>query len=143
MHVAQILRTKGNAVTTVSPDMTIAEAVDTLAKRRIGAVLVTSGEGKVAGILSERDVVRGLAAHGERLLAMRISEFMTKSVVTCAPDNTIEEIMQEMTSRRFRHIPVLDDGRLVGIISIGDVVKFRLDELSAESTMLRSYIAGA
>ena len=143
MHVAQILKTKGNTVTSVSPDMPIAEAVATLAKRRIGAVLVTQGEDRVAGILSERDIVRGLAEHGARLLAMPVSTLMTKAVVTCAPDNTIDEIMQEMTTRRFRHLPVLDEGHLVGIISIGDVVKNRLDELAAESDMLRSYIAGA
>jgi CBS domain-containing protein len=106
-------------------------------------VLVTSGENEVAGILSERDVVHGLADHGARLLEMRVSEIMTKAVVTCAPDNTIEEIMREMTNRRIRHIPVLDSGRLCGIISIGDVVKNRLEELSAESDMLRNYIVGA
>lgn len=143
MHVAQILRTKGGTVVTVTPEMTIAEAVGTLSKRRIGAVLVTSGAGELAGILSERDVVHGLADHGERLFAMRVSALMTKAVVTCTPENTIEEIMREMTNRRFRHLPVLDGGRLVGIISIGDVVKYRLEELAAESDMLRSYIAGA
>jgi CBS domain-containing protein len=143
MQVAQILKTKGSTVTTVAPELRIAEVVDTLSRRRIGAVLVTSGENEVAGILSERDVVHGLADHGARLLEMRVSEIMTKAVVTCAPDNTIEEIMREMTNRRIRHIPVLDSGRLCGIISIGDVVKNRLEELSAESDMLRNYIVGA
>ena len=143
MQVSQILKTKGNAVTSVPPEMTLAEVIDTLARGRIGAVLVMKGGSEVAGILSERDVVRGLAEHGARLLDMRASELMTKSVVTCAPDNTVEEIMQEMTNRRTRHIPVLEGGRLRGIISIGDVVKNRLEELSAESDMLRNYIVGA
>ena len=143
MQVSQILKTKGNAVTSVPPEMTLAEVIDTLARGRIGAVLVMKGGSEVAGILSERDVVRGLAEHGARLLDMRASELMTKSVVTCAPDNTVEEIMQEMTNHRTRHIPVLEGGRLRGIISIGDVVKNRLEELSAESDMLRNYIVGA
>jgi len=143
MQVSQILKTKGNAVTSVPPEMTLAEVIDTLARGRIGAVLVMKGGSEVAGILSERDVVRGLAEHGARLLDMRASELMTKSVVTCAPDNTVEEIMQEMTNSRTRHIPVLEGGRLRGIISIGDVVKNRLEELSAESDMLRNYIVGA
>ena len=143
MQVAQILRAKGRAVTSVPPELPIAEVIDTLARRRIGAVLVMKGESEVAGILSERDIVRGLAEHRARLLEMRASEIMTKSVVTCAPDNTVEEIMHEMTNRRIRHIPVLEDGRLCGIISIGDAVKSRLEELSHESDMLRSYIAGA
>ena len=143
MHVAQILRTKGGTVTTVLPETTIAEAISTLAKRRIGAVLVTSEGGRVAGILSERDIVRGLAEHGGALLSMQTASLMTRAVVTCAPDNTIDEIMEEMTRRRFRHLPVLDGERLVGIISIGDVVKNRVEELAAEGDMLRSYIAGA
>ena len=143
MHVAQILRTKGKAVTTVAPELRIAEVVETMSRRRIGAVLVTSGENEVAGILSERDVIQGLANHGAHLLEMRVSEIMTKEVVTCTPDNTIDEIMHVMTNRRVRHIPVLEGGRLCGIISIGDVVKNRLEELSAESDMLRNYIAGA
>jgi CBS domain-containing protein len=143
MHVAQILRTKGKAVTTVAPELRIAEVVETMTRRRIGAVLVTSGENEVAGILSERDVIQGLANRGAHLLEMRVSEIMTKEVVTCTPDNTVEEIMRVMTNRRVRHIPVLEGGRLCGIISIGDVVKNRLEELSAESDMLRNYIAGA
>jgi len=143
MQVAQILKTKGGGITTVAPDVRIADAVRTLSRRHIGAVLVMSGEDKVAGILSERDIIHGLAEHGQRLLDMLVSDVMTKAVVTCSPDNTVEEIMREMTNRRVRHIPVLDGGRLVGIISIGDVVKSRLEELSAESDLLRNYIVGA
>lgn len=143
MQVAHILKGKGGAVTTVAPDVRIGDAIRTLSRRHIGAVLVMSGEDKVAGILSERDVIHGLAEHGQRLLDMRASDIMTKAVVTCSPDNSVEEIMRVMTDRRVRHIPVLDGGRLVGIISIGDVVKSRLEELSAESDLLRNYIVGA
>lgn len=143
MQVAQILKTKGTTITSVTPETSIADAVKTLSRRHIGAVLVVAPDGALVGILSERDVVHGLAEHGARLLEMRVSEFMTKSVVTCTPDNTVEEIMREMTNRRFRHLPVLDKGRLAGIISIGDAVKSRLEELSAESDMLRNYIVGA
>ncbi|MFI4985947.1 MAG: CBS domain-containing protein [Alphaproteobacteria bacterium] len=143
MQVAQILKSKGAAVTTVTPDVKIEDALHTLSRRRIGAVLVVGADDKVAGILSERDIIHGLANHGPRVLAMSVSEIMTRSVVTCTPENTVEEIMREMTNRRIRHLPVLDGGRLAGIISIGDVVKNRLEELSAESDMLRNYIVGA
>ena len=143
MQVAQILKTKGGGVTTVAPDVRMADALRTLSRLHIGAVLVMDGEDKVAGILSERDIIHGLAEHGQRLLEMRVSDVMTKAVVTCSPDNTVEEIMREMTDRHVRHIPVLNGGRLVGIISIGDVVKNRLEELSAESDLLRNYIVGA
>ncbi len=143
MHVSQILKMKGSAVITVTPEMTIAEAVETLSHRHIGAALVIAGKDRLAGILSERDIVHGLADHGAHVLTMHVSDIMTKAVVSCAPENTIDEIMHEMTNRRFRHMPVLDEGRLVGLISIGDVVKYRLEELSAESDMLRNYIVNA
>jgi CBS domain-containing protein len=143
MQVAQILKTKGSTVHSVTPETIVAEVIRTLSKRRIGAVLVRSGEGKVSGILSERDIIHGLAEHGTRLLEMPASQVMTRSVVSCAIDSTVDEVMREMTNRRIRHLPVLDGGRLAGIISIGDVVKNRLEELSAESDMLRSYIVGA
>lgn len=143
MQVAQILKTKGSAVATVQPDLTIAEVARTLSKRRIGAVLVLAPDRSVAGILSERDIIHGLAEHGARLLDMRATEFMTKNVVCCSPESTVEEIMREMTNRRIRHLPVMNAGELVGIVSIGDVVKNRLEELSAESDMLRNYIVGA
>ena len=143
MQVGHILKSKGSAVTTVTPETTVAEAIRTLSKKRIGAVLVVGADGKLSGILSERDIIHGLAEHGMRLLDMRVPEIMTKAVISCRPDNTVEELMREMTTRRIRHLPVLDDGRLSGIISIGDVVKSRLEELSAESDMLRNYIVGA
>ncbi|HYB10844.1 MAG TPA: CBS domain-containing protein [Alphaproteobacteria bacterium] len=143
MQVSHILKTKGSTVTTIAPEVTIAEAVRTLSKKRIGAVLVMGPDEKLQGILSERDIIHGLAEHGIRLLDMRAAELMTKAVVSCKPDNTVDEIMREMTNRRIRHLPVVEGGRLKGIISIGDVVKSRLEELSAESDMLRNYIAGA
>ncbi|HLI12201.1 MAG TPA: CBS domain-containing protein [Alphaproteobacteria bacterium] len=143
MQVAHILKSKGRTVHSVPPDTTIAEAARNLSKKRIGAVLVVGADGKVAGILSERDVIHGLAEHGARLLNMRVVEIMTKTVVSVTPAHTVDEIMREMTMRRIRHLPVFEDGELVGIISIGDVVKNRLEELSAESDMLRNYIAGA
>lgn len=143
MQVKHILKTKGSTVHSVPPETTIAEVVRTLSKKRIGAVLVRAADGSVSGILSERDIIHGLAEHGARLLETRASALMTKSVVCCAPENTVDEIMREMTNRRIRHLPVFDGEELVGIISIGDVVKSRLEELSAESDMLRNYIAGA
>src|SRR5271168_460559 len=120
MQVAGILKTKGSAVTTVTPGMRIADAVRVLSKHRIGAVLVLGEDGKIAGILSERDIVRGLADHGERLHEMPVSEFMTKTVITCTLVDSVEEIMRQMTTRRVRHLPVLADGKLAGIVSIGD-----------------------
>ena len=143
MNVETILRNKGNWVATIRSDATVAEAVDTLNRERIGALVVSeSGEG-VDGILSERDIVMALANHGGDLLARPISDIMTRSVVTCEPSDTVAELMAEMTSRRIRHFPVMSDGRLCGIVSIGDLVKNRLDEVEFEASSLRSFIAGA
>lgn len=143
MQVAQILKGKASGVVTIRPEATIAEAVQTLMQKRIGAVVVTNQEGHLAGILSERDIVRGLAEKGTALLNTPVAGLMTRTLVTCSPTDTLEDIMREMTSRRFRHLPVLKDGELLGIVSIGDVVKNRLDELESESTMLRQYIVGS
>jgi len=142
IRISHILKDKGGKVVTISPDMTIAEVVDVLKRERIGAVVALGEKKDLAGILSERDVAHGLAEHGGKLLAMRAADFMTRTVVTCTPENSVEEVMQEMTVRRIRHLPVVDDGALVGIISIGDVVKNRLDELESETTMLQEYITG-
>jgi CBS domain-containing protein len=143
MQVNHLLILKDQAIETIAPDATIAEASRRLAEHKIGAVLVLGADRRIVGILSERDIVRGLDRSGAALLNMRVSELMTRNVVSCAPDDTVEEIMQEMTTRRIRHLPVLAQGRLVGIVSIGDVVKSRLEELTSESEALRSYIAGA
>jgi CBS domain-containing protein len=142
MLIAQILAAKGGDVVTTRPDATVAEVASLLKAKRIGAVVVTDPAGNLSGILSERDLARGLADHGAKLLDMRVSQLMTVEVVTCSPDDGIGQLMQTMTERRFRHLPVVEDGRMIGIISIGDVVKHRLQELEAETNLLHDYIAG-
>jgi CBS domain-containing protein len=142
MNVEAILRSKGRQVATISPDATIAAAVQELTSRGIGA-LVVSGDGvEVEGIVSERDIVRGLTDHGADLLRRSVGELMTRRVYSCSPDDSVADLMAQMTERRVRHIPVLRDGALYGIISIGDVVKNRLDEVEFEANSLRSFIAG-
>lgn len=143
MQVVHILKTKGTAVHTVPPERTIGDVVRDLSRKRVGAMLVLANDDKIAGIISERDIIHGLADHGAQLLELKVADIMTKAVVNCTPEHTVDEIMREMTNRRIRHLPVLKEGKLAGIISIGDVVKARLEELSAESDMLRNYIVGA
>jgi CBS domain-containing protein len=143
MNVETILRTKGRAVATIRPDETIGAAVDALISRNIGALVVTEDGERVGGIISERDIVHALTNHGANLLSLKIAEVMTRRVITCEPSDTIEKLMAEMTNRRIRHFPVVQDGRLCGIVSIGDVVKNRLDEVEYEARSLRSFIAGA
>jgi CBS domain-containing protein len=141
MTVASILKTKGNRVITVAPTDDLAGAVAVLIREGVGAALVRSADGRVVGVVSERDIVRGLAKHGKELLAMPVERLMTRDVVFCAPGDAIHDVMQLMTERRFRHLPVLDNGRLVGLVSIGDVVKWRIAEAELEAESLRSYIA--
>jgi CBS domain-containing protein len=143
MNVETILRNKGNWVATIRPDASLAEAVDILNKERIGAIVVSEDGRGVDGILSERDIVIALGQHGEDLLARPVGEIMTRNIVTCDPSDTVGELMAEMTSRRIRHFPVVADGRLHGIVSIGDLVKSRLDEVEFEANSLRSFIVGA
>ena len=143
MNVNDILKAKGREVATVAPDATVTEAVRLLHRRGIGALVVTADANRLDGILSERDIVHALAARGAAVLDMRVSELMTRRVVTCAPNDTIAELMGEMTRRRIRHLPVVDRGRLAGLVSIGDVVKNRLDEIESEAQSLKTYIAGA
>jgi CBS domain-containing protein len=143
MLIEQILASKGRDVVTTRPDATIAEVAKVLKAKRIGAVVVTDAEGALCGIISERDLARGLADHGAKLLEMRVSQLMTAEVVTCSPADSLDRLRQQMTKGRFRHLPVVEDGRMIGIISIGDVVKHRLDELETETHMLQGYIAGA
>ena len=143
MNVETILRTKGRAVATIRPDETIGAAVDALISRNIGALVVTEDGERVGGIISERDIVHALTNHGANLLSLKIAEVMTRRVITCEPSDTIEKLMAEMTNGRIRHFPVVQDGRLCGIVSIGDVVKNRLDEVEYEARSLRSFIAGA
>ena len=142
MNVEGILRTKGTHVVTIRPNATIEELVGGLRNERIGAMVVSEDGRSVLGIISERDVVRGLAERGSRILETTVAELMTRDVVSCTPADTVKQVMAEMTRRRVRHIPVVDDGTLRGIVSIGDVVKNRLDEIETETSVLREvYIA--
>lgn len=141
--VAAILRHKGHEVIAVTPAATIAEVAEVLRARRIGAVLVTDSLGQLVGIVSERDIVRSMAAHGATTLERTAAQLMTRVVVTASPATTIPEAMHLMTEHRVRHIPVLDNGGLVGLISIGDVVKARIMEQEQEVDSLKAYIAGA
>ena len=143
MNVETILRTKGNAVATIRPDETVGVAVEALVSGNIGALVASQDGEAVDGIISERDIVHALARHGTALLALSVAEVMTRSVVTCGPTESVAELMAEMTNRRIRHLPVVQNGRLCGIVSIGDVVKNRLDEIEYEARSLRSFIAGA
>ena len=143
MDVETILRNKGPAVATIRPDDTVGAAIEALVSRNIGALVASQDGEAVDGIISERDIVHALARHGVALLALSVAEVMTRSVVTCDPTESVAELMAEMTNRRIRHLPVVRDGRLYGIVSIGDVVKNRLDEIEYEARSLRSFIAGA
>jgi len=142
MKVKAMLSTKESKVVTARPDTTVATAITLLKQKRIGALIVSDDGDHVQGILSERDVVRALVDHGGDLLSKPVSDLMTRAVKTCTLDANIQDVMSEMTHSRIRHLPVLDDGKLCGMISIGDVVKNRLDELEAETTVLREYISG-
>ncbi len=141
MNVETILAGKGRDVATIAPDATIADAVGLLQARRVGAVVVSTDGKTVSGILSERDIVHGLAEHGGALLDRRVDEFMTRDVETCAGRDTDREVLALMTERRFRHLPVVENGALVGIVSIGDVVKSRLDGIANEAEAMRDYIS--
>ena len=143
MKVDNMLKQKGGTVATIRPDDQISAVVKMLEGKGIGALVVSADGKTVDGIISERDIVRALAGHGGDLLAMPVDSIMTGDVVTCTPEDGLNHIMTEMTQRRFRHMPVVEDGVLCGIISIGDVVKSRLEELETETTVLREYIAGA
>ena len=143
MTVNDILSEKGNQVLTIEPAATLATAVQTLAQRRIGALVVTGADHRIVGIISERDIVRVLGEKGTAVLGAPVAEVMTRKVVTCGRNETIAEIMERMTGGKFRHVPVIEHGRLVGIVSIGDVVKARLSELEYEQDALREYIRTA
>jgi len=143
MNVEAILKTKGRAVVTIGPEASIADAVELLRQKGIGAVVVSDDGVHVGGILSERDVVHALAERGAKTLELKVSALMTRHVYSCRPDDTVADLMAEMTGRRIRHLPVVDDGRLGGIISIGDVVKSRLDEVESEASSLRQFITSA
>lgn len=141
MNVQSILSIKGSEVATVGRQATLAEAADLLRERSVGALVVSDDGRHIEGIISERDVVRALAAHGASALGRTVSSVMSTDVVTCRPDDRIEQLMHWMTDRRIRHLPVTDDAQLLaGIISIGDVVKARLGQLENENQVLHDYI---
>ena len=141
MHVSGLLDSKGTRVVTVSPGATVADVAALLATHRIGAVVVSTEGTLIDGVVSERDIVRALAARGASALDETAAAIMTREVFTCQPDTTVEQVMGLMTERRIRHVPVLVDGHLGGIISIGDVVKHRMSELETETQVLHEYIA--
>ncbi|WP_262031114.1 CBS domain-containing protein [Microvirga sp. Mcv34] len=143
MIVNRILSIKGRDVATIEPSLSLSEAARVLADRRIGALLIVDAHRPVSGIISERDIVRAVATHGARALDEPVSRFMTERVVTCTGETSINDIMELMTQQKFRHIPVVEGGRLSGIISIGDVVKLRLEEVEAETQAIKDYIATA
>jgi CBS domain-containing protein len=143
MNVTSILSTKGRDVATIPPTATVGEAVKLLADRKIGALVVTGAGGRITGIVSERDVVRALARHGAGALNLPLNDVMTRKVVACGPKDSIASLMELMTSGKFRHLPVVEEDQLAGIVSIGDVVKIRLAELEHEQTALRDYIQTA
>jgi CBS domain-containing protein len=140
MIVGQILKSKGRSVMTAAPEDTIHEITLRLASRKIGAIVILDG-GRVAGIISERDIIRLIAEHGAKALEIPVKDGMTRDVISCTRECTIDEIMEKMTKGRFRHVPVIEDGALVGIISIGDVVKHHTAEVELEVTAMRDYLA--
>ena len=141
MRIADVLRGKGSAVATVDPTATVAELVAALAEHNVGALPVLDA-GSLVGIVSERDVVRRLHVGGAGLLQLQVAEIMSTSVTTCGPTDKIEDLARIMTERRFRHMPVVENDTLIGIVSIGDLVKARIDLLETERQQLQSYIAG-
>ena len=143
MTVARILSEKGREVFTTQPHRTLKEVVDLLASKGVGAVVVADAAMSVLGILSERDVVRAMAQHGAAALDDPVSRHMTPKVITVTRDDTVDHVMETMTEGRFRHLPVVEDGRLVGIVSIGDVVKRHVNAIDSERQALREYIATA
>jgi CBS domain-containing protein len=142
MKVSNLLRTKGREVSTISQERSVNDAIALLKERGIGALVVTGQHAPLVGIFSERDVVRALAASGEKALTLKVSELMSRDVVTCSASTELDELMTTMTERRIRHVPVVDDGQLVGLVSIGDIVKARLDELEQEKKDLLDYVSG-
>lgn len=141
MLISEVLRRKGSDVVTVPPKTSVRELLARLAEHHVGALVVSPDGSAVAGIVSERDVVRRLAADGPDLLDRQVAEIMTVDVRTCAPNETVDQLMVLMTEQRFRHVPVVEGGRLAGIMSIGDVVKQRLEELQSERDHLTAYIS--
>jgi CBS domain-containing protein len=143
MKVADILRIKGSAVKTVTPDETALELAEQLRAEQIGAMIVSDDGSSIDGIISERDLAYGLVAHGSELPRIAVAKLMTKVVLVCSPEDSITDVMKLMTQRRIRHLPVKDGAQLVGIVSIGDVLKHRLGEVQLEANVLRDYAMAA
>lgn len=143
MTVAAILSGKGHETITALSNALLSEICETLAKHKIGAVVVCNGDNEIEGIISERDIVRVIGTQGPSALQLPVSGIMTKNVVTCSEENSINEVMARMTQGRFRHMPVVKDGKLTGVISIGDVVKFKIAQVELEAEQMRSYITMA
>jgi CBS domain-containing protein len=143
MTVKSILSRKGHDVLTIEPTAALSAATKLLAERRIGALVVTGADHRIVGIISERDIVRALGERGAQGLDAPVAEVMTRKVVTCSERDTTAELMEQMTAGKFRHLPVVDQGRLVGIVSIGDVVKSRLEDMQHDTEALQDYIRTA
>lgn len=144
MIVRTILKSKSSGdIATIVPGQKVADAAKLLEQWRIGALVVVDDQRALAGILSERDIVRGLSRHGPTVLEMKVADLMTANVLTCTPEESIEDVMSTMTANRIRHLPVLEGGRLAGIITIGDVVKARLEETAMQVDSLREYVMSA
>ncbi|HEY2062855.1 CBS domain-containing protein [Amycolatopsis sp. NBC_01480] len=141
MRIEDLLRGKGTAVATVAPGTTVTELLAGLAKHNVGAMVVTAEDGGIAGIVSERDVVRRLNDHGPSILDGPVADIMTKLVASCGPQDSVDQLSVLMTERRIRHVPVLVEGKLAGIVSIGDVVKSRMEQLEKSQEQLEAYIA--
>ena len=142
MNVDAILRTKGTDVATTRPDATLADVAQVLSEKKIGALVASTDGATVDGIVSERDIVRKIAEHGAAALNMSIGDAMTRDVVTCTRKDSLQDLMSTMSGRRIRHLPVVEDGQLCGMVSIGDVVKLRLEEVESEAEALRGFITG-
>ncbi|MEM1146794.1 MAG: CBS domain-containing protein [Pseudomonadota bacterium] len=140
MLIDTILRDKGNGVETIPDTATLAEAAKRLDQKRIGAIVAVNGQGDVIGVLSERDIVRRFARNGKKTVTMAVSEAMTRSVITAAPTEDVDTCLGRMTDRRVRHLPVVAKGKLLGIISIGDLVKYKIDAVLAEAEAMEAYI---
>ena len=141
MTVAVMLNAKGRDVVTTTAAASIAGAIDKLARHKIGALVVVDDQHKIAGIISERDIVRAIAERGAEVLSTPLSDVMTRTVVTCGESETVNQVMTRMTRGRFRHMPVVESGNLAGIISIGDVVRARIEQVEREAEDMRAYIA--
>ncbi len=137
MHISDILRDKGREVVTIVQTETIQAAAKLLRERKFGSLVVRNSHGKAAGIITERDIIRAIADKGPTVLTFKVEDFMTSDLKTCGPDDLVKDVMEMMSRRRIRHVPVMENGELVGIISSTDIVKYRLDERSSEVEVLR------